>query len=198
MLVPISPLAKCLGFLAQVELFLKFYLKRKGKGYDKSCTRWNFQLDYIQDLAPNSGKEGKVVERNSSKSLLMGLVLLSLFVGSPNFAAQVDQPLVRVINTLAFVNDGSYPDRLEEVAFSIQNLSDRPLYWLKLEIIVRNPARVIVHSDTTEINVKTYMGKPLAPGGVKQMEKHLFIRGYRTQGRSGSVEIKVIDFGFSP
>ena len=128
---------------------------------------------------------------------LMGFLLLSFFLGSPSFAAQVDQSFVKVFNILPFVNADLQPDRLEEVAFSIQNLSDRPIYSLKFELIVRNPTREIIHAATSEINWKRYMGKPLAPSEIRQMSESLRIRGYRIYKSVGSVVLRVIDVSFS-
>jgi len=124
---------------------------------------------------------------------------VGLLSSSSDLLAQTPpKEVVRVFNVIPIASSSiASPDQLNEVAFSVHNRADQPLELVKIRIIVRNPAKEIIHSEEKEINLVKYMGKPLAPGVTKQMSESLFIRGYRTSRASGSVELRLIDFRLS-
>ena len=133
----------------------------------------------------------------TSQKIAIGLVAVALLSSSLSILAQTTgKDLVRVFNVIT-TRSILDPDRLNEVAFSIHNRADRPLEWVKIRIIVRNPAKEAIHSEAKEINFVKYMGKPLAPGAIMQMSESLYIRGYRTSRGSGSVEVRLMEYWFS-
>ena len=133
----------------------------------------------------------------TTQKIAVGLVAIALFGSSLSILAQPgppqtrsfvqrpDKDLVRVFNVIPTVDLYSSPRTIKEVAFSIHNRADVPLEWVKIRIIVRNTAKEAIHSEAKEINFVKYMGKPLAPGAIKQMSETLYIRGY------GSVEVRL-------
>ena len=129
----------------------------------------------------------------TSQKIAIGLVAVALFGSSFGILAQTTgKDLVRVFNVIPTVDRTDiFAHQINEVAFSIHNRADDPLEWVKIRIIVRNTAKEAIHSVSREINFVKYMGEPLAPGAIKQIPQHLFIRGY------GSVEVRLIDFRLS-
>jgi hypothetical protein len=123
---------------------------------------------------------------------------VGLLNSSSDLLAQITpKEVVRVFNVIPIASSfNTSPDQLNEAAFSVHNRADEPLEWLKIRII-RNPTKEISHSEEKEINFVKYMGKPLAPGVTKQMSQSLYVRGYRTSGASGAVELRLIDFRLS-
>ena len=128
--------------------------------------------------------------------IMLSIVFLS---SASNPLAETDgKGLVRLFNIIPLSSSFSdSSDQLDEVAFSINNRADRPVEWMKIQIVVRNPDKEIIHSEDKEIDFVKYMGELLAPGVTKQMKEPLFIRGYRTSRGSGSVDLKLIDVRLS-
>src|SRR6202030_3571496 len=114
------------------------------------------------------------------KWVLILAIAVAFLQGLPDLRAQpTGKNLVRLINIIPIAGDAQfYPDRLDEVYFSIQNRSEQPLDWVKIQIIVRNPSKEVIDTKDAEIDLAKYYGKPLAPGDTKQMSQLLFIRGY--------------------
>lgn len=89
-------------------------------------------------------------------------------------------------------------DQLEGVAFSIHNQSDQGLAWIKIQVVVRNPANEIIYSKPTEVDLEGYFGEPIAPGVITQLTVPLHIRGYRTMRGDGSIDLRLLDSRLSP
>jgi hypothetical protein len=125
--------------------------------------------------------------------LILAIILVLLLSPSLHARQTTTKEGVKIFNIIPIVS-GYEDDLLKMVYYSINNFADKPLEWVKSQIIVRNPDKEIVDTDDTKFNFVKYFGNPLAPGLTKQIWKTLAIRGYCTSRGCGTVEIKLLDF----
>lgn len=122
--------------------------------------------------------------------------LFSIY-SSDLFAQQEDIKLVRVSNVVYYIEETGHPGRLDEIAFSIQNLSTRPLEWLSIHITVTNSRMEVIHQTEKEIDVVKYYGKPFPPKTIRQMTESLYVDGFRMDKKNGDVKVTVVNARFS-
>jgi hypothetical protein len=84
---------------------------------------------------------------------------------------------------------------LTSISFTIQNLENRSLEWVKLRAVIRSNTGELIQSETFEENMSK---KPLGPKEARQITHYLTINGFLIGGKQGTVNITVSDFKLSP
>jgi len=111
------------------------------------------------------------------------------------FDAKWSEPTtVKIFGVLYRIDKSLRPGALNEVVFSIQNASKRPLQCVRIAITVKNPRREIIHQQETLIDVSS---TPVPAGNVRQMSQRMSIDGFEVNGQRGSVTVDVLSARYS-
>lgn len=85
---------------------------------------------------------------------------------------------------------GSSSGDLDSISFSIQNLADRSVVWIKMRAVIRSNTGELIQTETFEEDLAK---KPLAPGEARQVTHYVSIKGFIIDGKRGRVDINVVD-----
>lgn len=121
--------------------------------------------------------------------LTVSFVFVSLIW--PQQATSTDKQLIKISQSFPPVDNND----LDNVSFTVQNLMNRPLEWIKIRAIFKNRAGEVIQTETFE---KDLTKKPLEPRGARQMTHYVNnnrgINIFRTGVQSGQVDIRILDF----
>ncbi len=116
---------------------------------------------------------------------LLGFVAVTLAAGAPQEAVRLTH-VVPIVSRIPV-----HSDALDAVTVSIENDTGQALESVHVQVIVRNAAGEIIHSESPEITFP----EPLPAGGITQHKICcVFVRGYRTSRGDGSVEVRLLGF----
>jgi hypothetical protein len=131
-------------------------------------------------------------ERSTMKTkmiLTVSFILVSLIWTQQSTSA--DKQLIKISQSFLPVDNND----LDSVSFTVQNLMNRPLEWIKIRAIFKNRAGEVMQTETFE---KDLTKKPLEPRGARQMTHYVSnnrgINIFRTGVQSGQVDIRILDF----
>lgn len=110
--------------------------------------------------------------------------------------AQSAQPAEKSLIKISYVTmsfsiyKGSSSGDLDSISFSIQNLADRSLVWIKIRAVIRSNTGELIQTETFEEDLAK---RPIAPGEARQVTHYVSIRGFMIDGKRGRVDINVVD-----
>ncbi len=109
-----------------------------------------------------------------------------------------EKSLIKItyVTTSLSMYKGSNSGDLNSISFSIQNLTDQPLEWVKIRAVFRSNAGELIQTETFEEDLSGTgaINKPLGPKEARQLTHYVTINGFVTGGKHGFVDVSVIDF----
>lgn len=128
-----------------------------------------------------------------------GLTLLAcswILWGTLGIGAEKTLIKINYVTTSLSMYQGSTSGDLNSISFSIQNLAERPLTWVKIRAVFRSNKGELIQTETFEedLSGKGTINKPLEPKEARQLTQYVTINGFVIDGKRGFVDVNVIDF----
>jgi hypothetical protein len=131
----------------------------------------------------------------SLQNLLVIIAVLCMWT-QPALTAPSKLP-IRISNDVVYSLSGlknSDLMDLDRITFTLENLGEQSLTWIKIRMVYRNNRGDLLQTDTIE---RDFSKQPLHPGDAKQITNYANIKGFKVGKQNGLVSIEVTEVRFA-
>ena len=125
------------------------------------------------------------------------VVIAALCMWTPPALTAPSKLPIRISNDVVYSLSGlknSDLMNLDRITFTLENLTEQPLTWIKIRMVYRSNRGDLLQTDTIE---RDFSKQPLAPGDAKQITNRANIEGFNVGKQNGLVSIEVTEVRFA-
>jgi hypothetical protein len=166
------------------KLLASELLPHFGEFQEGKCSEENIHSPWT-----SRGREGAEVNTMCKRSLTLLACAWTLWAQAAVAAEKSLMKITHVTVSLTMLYKGSSAN-LDGVSFTVHNLADRPVEWLKMRAVIRSSTGKLIQAETFEEDLTK---KPLRPREARQITHNYFpdIKGYMIDGGRGSVDVSI-------